>query len=322
VINAYSMAIRGVPYDAHRNIELTWGQPGFVVETDTCVAIHSDGRLIGYAEVEDTESPHVQVHSWIRVHPDVRGEGLEAALLSWIERRAQQAVAKAPEHAQVTLAQGVLDQDETIHAVFQIRGYSIVRYFTKMVIDLDREIPSPVWPDEVTIRTFVLESDLEDLVHAYRDSFQDHWGHVERTFEEDLKAWDYWIRDDSEFDPALTFLAVSGDQVVGFASCDPRDPEDPKMGHIAVLGVRRGWRRQGIALALLRHAFREFQSRGQKRVCLGVDATSLTGANLLYEAAGMRPDRKIDLYQKVLRDGVDISRQTLEVEELQDEIPS
>jgi hypothetical protein len=35
-------------------------------------------------------------------------------------------------------------------------------------------------------------------------------------------------------------------------------------------------------------------------VGLGVDAESLTGANLLYESAGMRPVRRYDLYEKEL----------------------
>jgi ribosomal protein S18 acetylase RimI-like enzyme len=77
------------------------------------------------------------------------------------------------------------------------------------------------------------------------------------------------------------------------------------------LGVRRGWRRRGIALALLHHTFREFQQRGQKRVGLGVDATSLTGANRVYEASGMRPTRRVTVYETVLREGTDPSVRTL-----------
>ena len=36
----------------------------------------------------------------------------------------------------------------------------------------------------------------------------------------------------------------------------------PAMGHVAILGVTQAWRRQGIALALLHHAFGEFKKRG------------------------------------------------------------
>ena len=84
------------------------------------------------------------------------------------------------------------------------------------------------------------------------------------------------------------------------------------MGFIEVLGVCRSWRRQGIALALLHHCFREFQARGQKRVGLGVDAASLTGATRLYEKAGMTASRQFNVFEKELRPGVDLSLQTLD----------
>lgn len=315
VIRAYSVDMFGVENDAKRNVELTWGQPGFQVGIDTRVAVTAAGRVIGYAEVEDTEEPHVRVGCWFRVHPEYRGQGLEVALLAWIEERARQAVALAPEGTRVTLGHGVPGADALVQNLFKQNGFKLVRYFWRMAIELDHEIPEPAWAEGVAVRTFVLEEDLEELVHAFRDSFQDHWGHVEKSFEEDLKQWDYWIRSDDEFDSTLTFLAMADDEIVGFSTCDPKFPEDSDMGFVAVLGVRRAWRRQGIALALLHHSFQEFQHRGQKRVGLGVDAASLTGAHKLYEAAGMTSTRRINAYEKELRSGVDLSLQTLESRE-------
>ncbi|MCK5586097.1 GNAT family N-acetyltransferase, partial [Candidatus Bipolaricaulota bacterium] len=207
--------------------------------------------------------------------------------------------------------QGVPDGDVQVNSLFETRGYNIIRHFMRMTIELDHDIPEPVWAQGVSVRAFVFEDDLEQMVHAFRDSFQDHWGHIEKSFEEELKEWDYWIREDEQFDPTLTFLAMAGDEIVGLSSCDPKFSEDPDMGFVDVLGVRRAWRRKGIALALLHHSFREFQQRGQKRVTLGVDATSLTGAHKLYEAAGMEPTRQINVFEKELRPGIDLSLQTL-----------
>jgi ribosomal protein S18 acetylase RimI-like enzyme len=67
--------------------------------------------------------------------------------------------------------------------------------------------------------------------------------------------------------------------------------------------VRRPWRRRGIALALLHHAFRELAARGKPRAGLGVDSESLTGATRLYERAGMRVVREGYEYERVVRDG-------------------
>ena len=311
LINAYSMDIHGVSNDAKRNVEMTWGQPGFRVDTDTRVAVTSEGRIVGYGEVEDTEEPHVRVGSWMRVHPEFREHELDATLLAWIEERAHEAIAQAPEGARVTLSQGVPDADAQAQELLKDSGYNAIRHFIRMTIELDGDIPEPDWPEGVAVRTLVLDEDLEDMVNAFRDSFQDHWGHIEKPFEEELKEWDYWIRNDEQFDQTLTFLVVAGDKIAGFSLSDPKFSEDPDMGYVDVLAVRRAWRRQGIALALLHHSFQEFQRRGQKRVGLDVDAASLTGAHKLYEVAGMKPTRQINLFEKELRAGKDLSLQTL-----------
>jgi len=314
VISAYSLDIHGIDNDAKRNVEMTWEQPGFQMDTDTRVAVTFEGRIIGYAEVEDTDEPHVRVGSWLRVHPEFRELGLESSFLSWIEERASEAISQAPEGARVSVSQGVPDGDARAQSLFEDRGYSVIRHFWRMTIELDGDIPEPDWPEGVAVRTLVLDEDLEDMVHAFRDSFQDHWGHVEKPFEQELKEWDYWISNDEQFDQTLTFLAMAGDEIVGLSSSDRKFCEDPDMGFVHVLGVRRAWRRRGIALALLHHTFREFQHRGQKRVGLGVDAASLTGAQRLYEVAGMKPTRQINAFEKELRAGVDLSLQALDGE--------
>lgn len=83
------------------------------------------------------------------------------------------------------------------------------------------------------------------------------------------------------------------------------------MGYVHTLGVRRDWRRRGIALALLRHSFGKFYRRGVCKVSLHVDAKSLTGATRLYEKAGMHVDRQSHHYEKELRPGKDLSTRSV-----------
>ena len=70
-----------------------------------------------------------------------------------------------------------------------------------------------------------------------------------------------------------------------------------------VVGVRRAWRRRGLGLALLRHAFGEYRRRGVRKVGLSVDAESVTGAPRLYERAGMRLQTGYVVYVKEIRPG-------------------
>jgi GNAT superfamily N-acetyltransferase len=103
------------------------------------------------------------------------------------------------------------------------------------------------------------------------------------------------IRDEG-FDPSLYFLACEGDEVVGITLGRLRD----EAGWVRTVGVRRPWRRQGVAMALLLTAFRAFYDRGIHVVGLGVDAQSLTGATRVYERAGMHVRTRYDAYQKII----------------------
>ncbi len=63
---------------------------------------------------------------------------------------------------------------------------------------------------------------------------------------------------------------------------------------------RKPWRKRGLGLALLHHAFGEFYRRGQPKVALGVDAQNPTGATRLYERAGMHVAYEAVAFQKEL----------------------
>ena len=96
---------------------------------------------------------------------------------------------------------------------------------------------------------------------------------------------------------SLWFIARDGDEIAGVARCEANRDGG---GWIGAIGVRKAWRRRGVGLALLRHAFREFHLRGDPHVGLGVDAENPTGATRLYERAGMRVMNELVLYEKEL----------------------
>ena len=147
----------------------------------------------------------------------------------------------------------------------------------------------------------VAGDDDHAAVAAIRDAFKDHWGHVDTPFEEDLEEWKQWIHEDDDFDTDLWFLAMDGDEIAGFCQCYPIVGEDPKVGLVDELGVRRQWRGRGLASALLQHSFGAFFERGKPIIELGVDSQSLTGATRLYEKAGMSVAWANSVYEIELR---------------------
>ncbi|HDL85358.1 MAG TPA: GNAT family N-acetyltransferase [Candidatus Acetothermia bacterium] len=127
-----------------------------------------------------------------------------------------------------------------------------------------------------------------------------------------MVRWRHQIEHDPDFDPSLWFLAMEAEKIVGVSLCWAKAHEDPNMGYVGMLGVRRPWRRRGIGLALLCHSFGALYLRKVRKVGLNVDAASLTGATRLYERAGMRIDRHSYAYEKELRPGRDLSTQSIE----------
>lgn len=291
------------------DVRAEWLLPDFDLETATRVAVDGQGHLVGYVEVWDINQLPVDIWVWARVHPDYEGQGIGSTLMNWAEQRARLAIARVPEDIKVTMRSGTYNGYEPAADLFEDRGMKPIRHFLTMAIELDTQPPVPKWPDGISVRSMTRMEEAHDVVWAVRDAFRDHWGYVEQPFEQELEHWLHFMKNDERFNPDLWFLAMDGDEIAGVSLCMHRTSGDKDMGWVRTLGVRRPWRRQGLGLALLHHAFGEFHRIGQARVGLGVDASSLTGATRLYDRAGMRPIRQFDTFELELRPGRDIRTQ-------------
>lgn len=313
LINTASQADVGAPAVQEHDVLNDWGHVAFDLALDSRIVLNAEGQIVGYAEHWSLDEPHVQPYLYTVVHPDYRTGDIERYLLAWGEARAWQILPSAPPEAQFKIRAGALSTRADYKAILEESGFEHVRTFWRMRIDMDAAPPAPVWPEGVTVRVLRdMEDDLRAAFDANEEAFLDHWGYMPISFE----TIKHWIENDPDFDATLHFLAVAqtpdGEEIAGTCFCKIKTTEDPDMAWVDDLGVRRPWRRKGIAQALLRHAFGEFWRRGQRKAGLGVDASSLTGATRLYEKVGMRPYRQFDSYQKILRPGIDLSTQTLE----------
>jgi mycothiol synthase len=317
LVNARSLALLGTSRVEETELQGEWELPSFDLETNTQAVLASDGNLVGYAALWDT-APHVRLHASVHVHPEWTGQGIGTHLGRWAEERAREAVSAAPDGVRVVLQQTVPNPDAAACALLQAWEYGLVRHFYLMAIEMDAPPSEPAPPEGIKIRPFVRATEAQALVHAIRDAFKDHWGYVEQPFEEDYAEWVHWMDEDPSFDEALWLVAVDGNasdagaEIVGCSICYDVTGEGPEVGTVETLGVRRAWRRRGIASALLRHSFAELYRRKRTKVTLGVDTQSLTGALELYKKAGMQVAHQYDRYEKELRPGQDLSTQVVE----------
>jgi mycothiol synthase len=280
LINRDADELYGQAEESPESMRLWLTGPTLNPETDIRVAV-SNGSFRGYVDVGPDPEPIYYVD--LRVPPSERGE-IRQALFDWVQARAAERGAKQVRFHTASV-------DEPMIRLLQAQGYRLIRHFYRMRIDFDGELPEPRWPEGVTVRT-ATRDDAERAYEAHQESFEDHWEHSRMPYDE----WAHHMLREN-FDPTLWFLVEDGGELAAVAFCREHEGEQG-LGWVQVLGVRKPWRRRGLARALLLHCFHEFRRRGFHAAALGVDADSLTGANRLYESAGMRVVRRSDVYEK------------------------
>jgi mycothiol synthase len=307
LFNACSQALYGWNDTELDDMLNDWTSPGLVLEDTIRVLEDDHGNLIGYIEVWDTTKPHVVKYVWGVIHPNHWDDTIYEDLLTWAEGCSRTRIPLAPESSRVIMSQGVPNNDHRRKKALEAYGFDLVRHFYRMEIELNGPPATPNIPNGITIVPIDIETELKDALVAMNDGFKDHWGHVERPIDEVLLHWQHFLQNDKDFDPTLWWLAKSGDEIAGICRCSAKTVEDPQMGWVSQLCVRKPWRRQGLGMALLHTAFQEFFQRGSQRAGLAVDASSLTNATRLYERAGMRITKQYDTYEMELRPGIDLS---------------
>lgn len=271
-------------------VESRWRAPYNHPERDAFLATETDGMLVGLviADLLDTSNHANGVWHVLPDHPEAGRALMHVASAYFLET----AVAASPPDVQIAMEWRLFEQDTAAIEGFESEGWRQVRRFYTMAVDLTSVESPPPLPDGLILRPFTADR-LEEVYNAKVEIFQDHWGDQH----DPLSEWQADIAA-PDFDPSLWWVAYNGDHIVGMVLSEPSTPQ---VGWVGIVGVRRLYRKRGLAQTLLYQCFAEYKRRGFHRVDLGVDSASSTNAVDLYRRVGMHVHQTILYYSKELR---------------------
>ncbi|MEU7135438.1 mycothiol synthase [Streptomyces sp. NPDC046261] len=227
----------------------------------------ADKALVGYGQLEDSDPVEAPAGELV-VHPDHRGRGhgrtLGVALLTESGKRLR------------VWAHG---GHPAARHLAQVLGLSLFRELRQMRRTLhDLDLPEPVLPEGVTVRTFRPGEDDAAWLAVNAAAFAHHpeQGSLTQRDLDDRKA-EPW------FDPEGFFLAERAGEIIGFHWTKVHAEEG--LGEVYVLGVRPGAQGGGLGKALTSVGLRHLAARGLPTAMLYVDADNLP-AVAVYERLG------------------------------------
>ena len=179
------------------------------------------------------------------VEPEARGAGIGTAVLQALEAWARARSA--------TELDGPVQEDDTGSIAWtERRGYAEVGRDSHLVLDLTAiDAPEPDPPAGIEIVTWADRPELAaGLYEVAREATPD----IPGAEEDELGSLEEWLERDmggAGDDPRAVFVALAGDEVVGFAKFSLSSGNSERAFH-DLTGVRRAWRGRGIAAALKR----------------------------------------------------------------------
>ncbi|MBT2391283.1 mycothiol synthase [Streptomyces maoxianensis] len=225
------------------------------------------GELIGYAQLEDTDPVEAPAAELV-VHPAHRGRGhgraLGSALLGASGKRLR------------VWAHGGKSAARHLAQVLGLTLFRELRQLRRPLSPMD--IPEPVFPAGVTVRSFVPGQDDAAWLAVNAAAFAHHpeQGSVTQRDLDDRKA-EPW------FDPKGFFLAERDGELIGFHWTKVHAEE--QLGEVYVVGIRPDAQGGGLGKALTAIGLRYLAAQGVPTAMLYVDADN-TAALRVYAGLG------------------------------------
>jgi len=234
-----------------------------------------DGTPVGCGFVYPDFAEHAEAH--VVVVPDARRRGIGSALLARVG-----AVARAASKHEL---EGELrESDEQSRAWVERRGYRVVGGEKAVALDLAHiDLPAPSLPPGVCIVSRAGRPDLVDALYPIgADAAEDIPGHPARPTYEQWRAIDI---DRPTRDPEFFFIALAGDEPVGYATIDNFGAD----AYHGLTAVKRTWRRRGVATALKQAQIAAAKKAGFRRLVTASEERNTPMRNLNAKL-GYRPE--------------------------------
>lgn len=264
-----------------------------------------EGQVVGYGRVWWTrEDAGTRLYrQFVHLLPAWRETGLRRAMLRHNEGRLRQIAADQPNDGARFLEAWASDTETHWASLLESEGYGGVRYSFEMVRPDLENIPDLPLPEGLEVRPVEPEH-IPLIWAASKEAFRDHWGFSEEEWDRELAEW----QEAPTFQPHLWQVAwapandAGGDQVAGAVQNFVNEAENEeygrRRGYTEGISVRRPWRRQGVAKALIARSFRLLKELGMEEAALGVDADNPNGALQLYKSMGFQMVKRHTTYRK------------------------
>lgn len=315
LINASSMRAVGFPRAVVDAVGNVWAYRFVPFSSEKIVAINKDNEVIGY-DYFASEDDHITFETGGSVHPNYWEKGIGSALLHWADEKAKDASYPAPAGVRTVLQTSFFESEHDAITLFKDHGYSPVREWIHLVLEMDDRPFIPPLPSNLTLREMDLDNDWDIVSPAMDEAFTDHWGSIPVEFVESDKKEEQHEEESTEQPmddsysnaPRYCFIVLDGETVAGGILCNAKLIERADTGRVGSLFVRPAYRRRGIAQTLMLTAFDAFWKNGFRRVITDTDLNSFTDSTKLYTGLGMKPYRSEFTYEKEIRSGKEVRR--------------
>jgi len=258
------------------------------------------GKAVGYGRCwwQNQVDGSIAYYFFAHLLPAWRGTGIRLAMVRHLKQRLRQITVVHPTDRERYFVNWAGQYETDWINLLQSEGHKIVRYGFDMVRPNLDNIPNCPVPDGIEIRRGSL-SEWRKIWEGAREAFRDHWGMSEWSEESFIAESKY-----PTFNPDLWQIAWAGNEVAGgvlnFIDARENEEFDRQRGYTETIFVRRPWRGQGVAKALIARSFQVLKEAGMAEAALGVDAENLSGALHLYRKMGFKEVKRGMTFHKPL----------------------